>query len=123
MRPRSRSARATASVLAAVFGLVLSARPVQAEPSQPSSSQPRAASVPAEAPVSAAAAARVAALTPAELASVSAQATDTAAPTTSNPSFFKTGKGIAVLVLLVAGVGYASYSAVDDRKPVKSPIR
>jgi hypothetical protein len=63
-----------------------------------------------------------AALTPAQLASVAAQTTD-AAPSTASPSFFKTGKGVAVLVLVVAGVGYASYSAVHDRNPVKSPIR
>jgi hypothetical protein len=45
------------------------------------------------------------------------------AASASSPSFFKTPKGIAVLVLIAAGVGYTAYSAVHDRQPVKSPIR
>jgi len=36
-----------------------------------------------------------------------------------NPSFFKTGKGVAVLALLAGGLGYTIYSFSHDR--VKSP--
>jgi hypothetical protein len=38
-------------------------------------------------------------------------------------SFFGTPAGVAAIVLMVAGVGFAVYSANHDRKPVKSPIR
>jgi len=46
---------------------------------------------------------------------------DTPEPATapSSPSFFKTGKGAAVLILLAGGVGYTVYSFSHDR--VKSP--
>ncbi len=39
----------------------------------------------------------------------------------SDPSFFKTKKGAAVIVLIGAGFGYALYSSSHDR--VTSPIR
>jgi len=109
--------RATAFVLVAILGLAVTAQPVPAAPLNPPNGV-----APVKAPMAAAASARVAALTPAQLESVSPQAAEPA-PATSSPSFFKTGKGIAVLALMVAGVGYASYSAVNDREPVKSPIR
>jgi hypothetical protein len=114
VKPRSSRARAFAGTLAFVFGLAM-ATPVAAGQLPPVHGAPQA-------PLAAAAAARVHALTPSQLASVTPQATD-AAPSTSSPSFFKTGKGVAVLVLLAAGVGYTAYSAVHDRNPVKSPIR
>jgi hypothetical protein len=118
VRHRSISAKAVAGVLAAVFGFVV---PTQSLAAQPATVTAVAS---AETAVSSAAAARVAALTPAQLDSLSTQATEpTAAGTPGSPSFFKTSKGIAVLVLIVAGVGFASYSAVNDRDPVKSPIR
>lgn len=109
--------RAVAIVLACLLGLALTAQPVAAGPLNPPSS-----AAPAGTPMAAAASAKVASLTPAQLASVSPQASEPA-PSTSSPAFFKTGKGIAVLILVAAGVGYASYSAVNDREPVKSPIR
>lgn len=115
MKRRSIPARMLAFALAAVFGVALSAQPVAAATRPAPTPSPKA-------PLASAAAARVAALTPAQLDSVSAQVTDTAL-STSSPAFFKTGKGIAVLVLMVAGVGFAAYKAVDDRDPVKSPIR
>lgn len=117
MKRRWSRTRALARVLVAVLGLALATQPVAAGPLNPPNSV-----APVLAPMAAAASARVAALTPAQLESVSPQAAEPA-PSTNNPSFFKTGKGIAVLVLIVAGVGYASYSAVNDREPVKSPIR
>jgi hypothetical protein len=45
------------------------------------------------------------------------------APTagTSNGSFFRSPKGVAVLVLLAAGFGYTVYSRSEDR--VKSQVR
>ena len=46
----------------------------------------------------------------------------TAAETGSKP-FFKTTTGAIALALLAGGLGYTVYSAVDARKPVKSPIR
>jgi len=116
VKPRSRWARALAGALAFVFGLAMAA-PAAAGPLPPLRT-----TAPAAAPLATAAAARVDALTPAQLASVAPQTTE-AAPSTSSPSFFKTGKGVAVLALLAAGVGYTAYSAVHDRKPVKSPIR
>jgi hypothetical protein len=116
VKPRSSRARALAGALAFAFGLVMAA-PAAAGPLPPLRTAPLA-----KAPLATAAAARVNALTPAQLAAVAPQTTDVA-PSTSSPSFFKTGKGVAVLVLLAAGVGYTAYSAVHDRKPVKSPIR
>jgi hypothetical protein len=116
VRPRSSRARILASVLAAAFGLVMAAPPAFAGQLP----APRPAS-PAKATLAAAADARVAAMTSAEVRAVVQQ--EPAAQTTTSPSFFKTGKGIAVLVLMAAGVGYAAYSAVDSRDAVKSPIR
>lgn len=43
--------------------------------------------------------------------------------TRGEASFFSSPKGVAVIVLMAAGVGYAVYSAKNDRDPVKSPIR
>jgi hypothetical protein len=117
VRSRSSWARPVALALAFALGLVMAAQPVAAGPLPPLKTPPKAT-----APLAAAAAAKVASMTPAELQSVTAQAAEPA-PSTSSPSFFKTGKGVAVLVLLAAGVGYSCYSAVHDRKPVKSPIR
>lgn len=110
-------ARFLAGALALVVGLTLVATPAFA-------------AGPAPGPIAAAATAKVEAM-PAEALAQAAPATPAAkaapaaptAPSTSSPSFFKTGKGIAVLVLVAAGVGYSGYSAVHDRKPVKSPIR
>lgn len=103
-------ARSLAGLLALIVGLTLVAPPAFA-----------AAPAPAQ-PLAAAAAAKVEAMPAAALAQA-AQAKPAAAPAETSKPFFKTGKGIAVLVLIAGGVGYAAYSAVHDRKPVKSPIR
>ena len=116
MKVRSSWARMLVGVLALAFGLAMAAPPAVAG-QLPS---PKPAS-PAEATLTAAAGARVAAMTPAEV-QAAVQAAP-AAPSTSSPSFFKTGKGVAVLVLIAGGVGFAAYSAVHDRDAVKSPIR
>jgi hypothetical protein len=55
---------------------------------------------------------------PAEAVTTQAAATEGAAP---SKSFFRTGKGIAVIALMAGGVGYTLYSKSHDR--IKSPIR
>ena len=50
-----------------------------------------------------------------------AVAQDTPAAPSSNSSFLRSGKGVAVLALFVAGLGYAVYSRSEDR--VKSQVR
>ena len=47
--------------------------------------------------------------------------TRTQTPPGGSSSFFRSGKGVAVLVLLGAGFGYALYSKVHDE--IKSPVR
>jgi hypothetical protein len=47
-----------------------------------------------------------------------AQGTDTVK---QSPGFFKTGRGIAVLAVAAAGIGYALYSSSHDR--INSPGR
>jgi hypothetical protein len=42
---------------------------------------------------------------------------------TENRPFLRTPAGVAAVVLMAAGAGYAVYSTSHDRKPVKSPIR
>jgi hypothetical protein len=113
VKPRSNWARMLVGTLALAVGLAVAAPPALA--GQPPSVKP------VKTPLSAAAAAQVAALSPTKV--LAAAQESPAAPSTSSPSFFKTPKGIAALALLAAGVGYAAYSAVHDRKPVKSPIR
>lgn len=105
-----------AGVLALVTGLTLVAPPAFAAEAQ--ASVPVAPNRPT---LAAAAAAKVEAMPAAALA----QATQVApAPiTTSDKPFFKSGKGAIALALITAGVGYAGYSAFNDRDPVKSPIR
>ena len=90
---------------------------------------PAFAAGPAPGPIAAAAAAKVEAM-PAEAlaqAAPAAPATKTApaaaAAETGGKPFFKTTTGAIALALLAAGLGYTAYSAVHDRKPVKSPIR
>lgn len=116
MKPRSSWARILVGVLAVAFCFAMAAPPAVA--GQLPSPKPISSNT---APLAASAAARVEAMTPAQVLATT-QASP-AAPTTSSPSFFKTPKGIAALVLIVAGAGYVAYAAVDDRKPVKSPIR
>jgi hypothetical protein len=65
-----------------------------------------------------AAVAREVAKTPAVRSAKPAQQND---PSTASGNFFKTGPGIAALVVLGAGAGYAIYSASHDR--IHSPAK
>lgn len=116
MRRRLTSwARPVAGVLALVVGMTLSAPPAFAAEGKPST--PRAGT----SRLAATTAARLATLAPAPRAFAQTQAAPAAG--TDSKSFFSTPTGVAAIVLMVAGVGFAVYSANHDRKPVKSPIR
>jgi hypothetical protein len=107
-----RRARPLAGLLALVVALVFAVPPAfAAEPAPDPSPTPRVT-------LAEAAVAAVDALPAATLMQV-AQAAPTPSPAPEGRSFFKTGKGAAVLVLLAAGVGYTAYSFSHDR--VKSP--
>jgi len=56
-------------------------------------------------------------------ASAFAPQTSAAATAPVSRPFLRTPAGVAAMVLMTAGAGYAIYSASHDRKPVKSPIR
>jgi len=102
--------RALVIALALLMGLTFSAPPTAAG---------EAKAVPAR-PLAAATAAKLAALAP------SARAFTQETPASSSAedrSFFRRPAGVAALVLMAAGVGFAIYSINHDRKPVKSPIR
>ena len=115
MRRRMTSwARPLAGVLALVVGMTLAAPPASAAEAK--------ASTPAgTSRLAATTAARIAKLAPAPRAFAQAQAAPAAA--TDSKSFFSTPTGVAAIVLMAAGVGFAIYSANHDRKPVKSPVR
>ncbi len=49
------------------------------------------------------------------------QSATPAAATGDSPSFFKSPKGIAVLLLMAVGTGYTIYSAKDER--IDNPLR
>jgi hypothetical protein len=63
----------------------------------------------------------IAALSPATLARLAQQPPPEAAGTSDNASFFKSKRGVAVLVLIGAGFGYTLYSKSHDR--VLSAVR
>lgn len=111
MSPDLKHARPVAAALALVVGLTFTAPPASAE-------GPEAAAAPR--PVSAAAAAKVAAFPAASLAQAAPAAP--AAPSTDK-SFFRTGPGIAALVLMAVGTGLMIHSTQSDRDKVRSPIR
>lgn len=78
-----------------------------------------AAVEPAPAPLRAAVEARLSTTqVPAEAVTTQAATSEGAPP---SKSFFRTGKGIAVIALMAGGVGYTLYSKSHDR--IKSPIR
>jgi hypothetical protein len=103
-------ARVLAAVLALVVGSALVAPPAFAAP----------APAPAR-PLAAAAAAKVAAIPSATLAPAAQASPATAAPATGEKPFFKTAKGVAVLVLMATGITWAAVSRSQDA--VKSPAR
>lgn len=107
--------RGAALLLALLFGLTFAMPPVSAAESVAPMPAPEK---PPQAPVATAAAAKVAALDSAELAA----ATQAPAEEAESPSsFFKSPKGVAALVLAIAGVSYVIYSSQHDR--LHSPIR
>jgi hypothetical protein len=110
-----RQARPLAALLALVFGLAVAAPPAfAAEPTPEPSPNPQ--------PTLAAAALAAVDALPAATLTRTARAAQTAPEPVATPedkSFFRSGKGAAVLVLLAAGLGYTVYSFSHDR--VKSP--
>lgn len=100
-----------ALALASTFGAPCSA--AEAKPGT-------AAGTPAKRTLSEAAAARVAGTAlPARFEQDPSAAQAGGAPR----SFFRTPTGVAAIVLMAVGSGYALYSVSNDQKPVKSPIR
>jgi hypothetical protein len=75
---------------------------------------------PAKRSLSEAASARVAETAPPARFTQDASAT---AAGGESRSFFRTPTGVAAIVLMAVGSGYALYSVSNDQKPVKSPIR
>ena len=94
--------RPLAGLLAVVVGLTLAAPPVSAADAV------AVTKAPARSQLAAATAAKLATLAP--------------APADNRP-FFKTPKGVAALVLMVAGAGYVAYRIPKDNEKVHSPIR
>jgi hypothetical protein len=100
--------------LALLVGLTFVAPPASADEAPRTTTS----ETPSPTPVATAAAAKVAKLDSAELA----EATQAPAAESESPSsFFKSPKGVAALVLAVAGVSYVIYSSQNDR--INSPIR
>ena len=117
MRRRLTSwARPLAGVLALVVGVTFAAPPASA--AEAKASTPHAGT----SRLAATTAARLATLAPTARAFAQTQSSPASSGTDSK-SFFSTPTGVAAIVLMVAGVGFAVYSANHDRKPVKSPIR
>ena len=111
MTRNPKRARPFAGLLALLAGLTFAAPPaIAAEPTAEPTATPRPTLVET-------AEAAVEAMPAATLQAAQAPPAPTSAP--SDPSFFKTGKGVAVLALLGAGLGYTVYSFSNDR--VKSP--
>jgi cell division septation protein DedD len=107
-----RRARPLAGLLALLVGLAFAAPPAfAAEPTPEPSPTPH--------PTLAEAAVAAVDALPAATVAQAAQAAPAPSPAPEGRSFFKTGKGAAVLVLLAAGLGYTVYSFSHDR--VKSP--
>jgi len=105
--------RACSMALALILGLVLAAPPAMAAEPQPPSPTPARTSL------AAAAAAKVEALDTA--AAVQPALQEPPSDDTGSPSFFKTPKGIAVLLLFVGGTTAVIVSKSRDR--VHSEIR
>ena len=107
--------RGVASVLALMTALTFAAPPCSAAAAGPGSTKASGKRT-----LAAAAAARVAAQAPPSRALAQ---DPSGSATGGSRSFFRTPTGIAAIVLMVAGGGYALYSVSHDQKPVKSPIR
>ena len=108
--------RPVAGLLAVVVGLTLAAPPASAADAV------AVTKAPAPSQLATTTAAKLAALAPAP--SAFAQTAPAADPAASdNRPFFKTPKGVAALVLMVAGAGYVAYRIPKDNEKVHSPIR
>lgn len=108
--------RSLTGALALLVGLMLTAPPAFAAEPQTNQTQARPH---AQQTLTAAATAKLADLDVAEAVVAAPQESESSADTAK--SFFKTPKGVAALVLFVAGVSYTFYSKSHDR--VHSPIR
>jgi type VI protein secretion system component VasF len=109
-------ARPLAGIVALVVAVTFAAPPASAADAKVST--PRADT----SRLAATTAARLAALAPTPRAFAQTQSAPAASGTDSK-SFFSTPTGVAAIVLMAAGAGFAIWSANHDRKPVKSPIR
>jgi hypothetical protein len=108
--------RPLTGLLAVVVGLTLAAPPASAADAV------AVTKAPAPSQLAATTAAKLATLAPAP--SAFAQTAPAADPvSTDNRPFFKTPKGVAALVLMVAGAGYVAYRIPKDNEKVHSPIR
>lgn len=109
--------RGAAALVALVTVLTFSAPPCDAgdspSPATPKASEPRS--------LSASAAAHVATLAPPPMAL--AQDPTATATTGESRSFFRSPKGVAAIVLMVAGAAYVGYKIPKDNEKVHSPIR
>jgi hypothetical protein len=106
--------RPAAGALALLLGLTFSVPPATAAGSEAKAQTPRAG-------IRAAAAARLAHIDTRQAVQASQDKTEPAG-SGDNRSFFHTSRGVAVLVLMAAGVGYMIYSTKhDDVK--RSPCR
>lgn len=105
-----------AGALALVMAITFAAPPATAAEAG------KAPMAPVQSRLSAATAAKLATLAPSPRAFAQAPSSPASSGGESK-SFFSTPAGVASIVLMVAGVGFAVYSANHDRKPVKSPIR
>lgn len=112
MRRNPARARSLAGFLALLVGLTFVAPPAFA-------ADPAPKSTPAPQPTLVETAEAALEAMPAATLAQAAQTAPEASSAPSEPSFFKTGKGAAVLVLLAGGLGYTVYSFSHDR--VKSP--
>lgn len=108
--------RPVAGLLAVVVGLTLAAPPASAADAV------AVTKAPAPSQLATTTAAKLAALAPAPSAFAQTAPAADPAPADNRP-FFKTPKGVAALVLMVAGAGYVAYRIPKDNEKVHSPIR
>jgi hypothetical protein len=108
--------RPVAGLLAVVVGLTLAAPPASAADAI------AVTKAPAPSPLATTTAAKLASLAPAPSAFAQTAPAADPAPADNRP-FFKTPKGVAAIVLMVAGAGYVAYRIPKDNEKVHSPIR
>jgi hypothetical protein len=106
--------RSTAALVALTIASTSAVAPCAAAEGKPASEPPATRSL------SAAAADHVARVAPPARFTQDASAAPAGGETRT---FFRTPTGVAAIVLMAVGGGYAIYSVSHDQKPVKSPIR